>query len=98
MERPAELAAQALEQYRDYLLLLARLHVAPQLQAKVDLSGVVQVTMLEASQALPELRGQTEPQRAAWLRRILVNNLADEMRRFGTGKRDVARECSLEAA
>jgi RNA polymerase sigma-70 factor (ECF subfamily) len=98
MDWPAEFAAESLEHYRDYLLLLARLHVAPQLQAKVDLSGVVQMTMLEASQALPELRGQTEPQRAAWLRRILVNNLADEMRRFGAGKRDAARERSLEAA
>jgi len=87
---------QELERYRDYLALLARMHVAAGLRVKMDLSGVVQMTLLEAHQAYGQLRGQSEAQRAAWLRRILVNNLADATRRLGAAKRDLRRERSLE--
>ena len=38
------------------------------------------------------------PQTAAWLRRILRNNLADELRKRGARKRDAGRERSLDAA
>ncbi len=86
------------ETYRDYLALLARLHVGRRLQAKVDVSGVVQLTLLEAHRGLERFHGQSETLRTAWLRRILVNNLADEFRKLAAGKRDVGRERSLEAA
>jgi RNA polymerase sigma-70 factor (ECF subfamily) len=89
---------QALEPYRDYLRLLARLHVPARLEARIDLSGVVQMTLLEAYQGLAQRRGASEPQKVAWLRRILVHNLADELRKLGADKRDVNRERSLEAA
>jgi RNA polymerase sigma-70 factor (ECF subfamily) len=88
----------ALERFRDYLGLLARTQVDARLRAKIDLSGVVQQTLLEAHQGLGQLRGRDEAQVAAWLRNILANNLADEMRKLGTGKRDLGRECTLEAA
>ncbi len=87
-----------LEGFRDYLYLLARLQVRPGLQDKIDLSGVVQVTLLEAYQARGQLRGQTDAQKAAWLRRILVNNLADAFRKLRSAKRHIRLECSLEAA
>jgi RNA polymerase sigma-70 factor (ECF subfamily) len=86
-----------LERLRDYLCLLAR-QARPRLPAKIDLSGVVQQTLLEAAQALGQLRARDEAQKAAWLRKILANNLADEIRKLGTGKRDLARERSLQAA
>jgi DNA-directed RNA polymerase specialized sigma24 family protein len=85
-----DLPAPHLERFRQYLCLLARMQVDARLQARIDVSGVVQQTLLEAHQALEQLRGQSEAQQAAWLRRILANNLADEMRKLGTGKRDVA--------
>jgi RNA polymerase sigma-70 factor (ECF subfamily) len=53
---------------------------------------------LEAHQAREQLQGQTEEQRTAWLRRILANNLVDEIRKLGAGKREAAKERSLEAA
>jgi RNA polymerase sigma-70 factor (ECF subfamily) len=87
-----------LEDYREYLRLLARLQLTPPLQAKVDLSGVVQQTMLEAYQAWPKYEQQDSDHLAAWLRQILANNLADEIRKLRTNKRDLNRERSLEAA
>jgi|SRR5579883_256395 len=87
-----------LERFRDYLRLLAGLQLDPRLQGKVDLSGVVQQTLLEAHKALSQIRAMDEGQRAAWLRRVLANNLTDEVRRLGRASRNVRLERSLEAA
>jgi RNA polymerase sigma-70 factor (ECF subfamily) len=88
----------SLERYRDYLRLLAELQLDRVLQGKIDLSGVVQQTMLEATQASPHRELEHPGQIAAWLRRLLANNLADEIRKLRAAKRDVRRERSLEAA
>ncbi|CAN5291820.1 hypothetical protein BH10PLA2_BH10PLA2_08890 [soil metagenome] len=88
---------QALEQFRDYLRLIARMECDPRFEGKLDLSGVVQQTLLEAYQARTSFSGSTESERAAWLRRILANNLTDAVRKASAGVRDVNRERSLEA-
>jgi len=89
-----------LERFRAYLVLLARLEIAPRLRDKVDLSGVVQQTLLEAHQGLIEYPGgaKTEAEMTAWLRAILSHNLADVLRKLTARKRDVRREWSLEKA
>jgi RNA polymerase sigma-70 factor (ECF subfamily) len=43
------------------------------------------------------LKVEHPAQELAWLRRILANNLADELRKLAAGKRDLSRERSLEA-
>jgi RNA polymerase sigma-70 factor (ECF subfamily) len=87
-----------MERYRAYLHLLARLRLDRRLQGKLDASDVVQQTLLQAHQALDGFRGHTEAEQAAWLRQILARNLAHAVRDLRRDKRDVARECSLEAA
>jgi RNA polymerase sigma-70 factor (ECF subfamily) len=72
----------SLESYRDELRVIAELDVDGGLQGKLDLSGVIQQTMLEAHQCLGNFRGSTEAELLSWLRRILANNLLDEIRRL----------------
>jgi RNA polymerase sigma-70 factor (ECF subfamily) len=86
------------ERFREYLGLVARLQLHPRLRGKVDLSGVVQQTLLEAHQAMSQFQERSEYHKGAWLRRILANNLKDEVRKLATAARDVSRERSLEAA
>jgi RNA polymerase sigma-70 factor (ECF subfamily) len=93
-----EAAGPALERFRGYLHLLARLHLDPRLRAKLTPSDVVQQTLLQAYQGLAGLRGATDAELAAWLRRILAHNMAHAVRDLGRAKRDIGRERSLEEA
>jgi len=98
MSREAEGRDRALDQYREYLVMLARLQLDPRLRGKLDPSDVVQQTLLDAHRNQDQFRGRTDAERAAWLRRILAGNLVDALRAFGRAKRDVSRERSLETA
>ena len=95
-----ETGPQGLElgRFRDYLHLLARVQLGPQVQGKLDASDVVQQTLLEAHQKRDQFRGGTPQELLGWLRKLLACTLADALRTLGRAKRDVARERSLEAA
>jgi RNA polymerase sigma-70 factor (ECF subfamily) len=88
----------AINRFREYLLLMARLHLEARPRQKLDPSDIVQQTLLEACQNLHQFRGRTDAELAGWLRRALAHNLADALRATGRAKRNVALERSLEAA
>ncbi len=86
-----------LAQYRNYARLLARTLIGTTLRLRLDPSDLVQETFLEAHRDFPRFEGATEREVVAWLRRILVRNLADQARRQKAGLRDYRRQESLEA-
>lgn len=85
-----------LEMYRGYLTLLARLQINRRLRGKADAADLVQETFLEAHRDFAQFRGTTEAELVAWLRQILVSNLANLLRRYyGTQRRDIRLERDL---
>jgi RNA polymerase sigma-70 factor (ECF subfamily) len=84
------------ERYRGYLLYLARQDAAADLRGKLDPSGVVQQTLLEAHAAAALLAQLDSHQRLGWLRTALARNLADEAKRLRAGKRDARRERPID--
>lgn len=87
-----------LESYRKYLQMLAHLQIGSDLQAKLDPADVVQQTLLTAHRARHQFRGTTDAEQTAWLRQILATTLAQELRKFRRGKRNVGFERSLSDA
>jgi RNA polymerase sigma-70 factor (ECF subfamily) len=85
-----------LELYRNYLRLLARSLIGRALRLRLDASDLVQETFLKAHREFPRFLGDSEPELVAWLRQILVRNLADQARRHQAQGRDVRRQRSLE--
>ena len=82
-----------LENFRNYLLFLARLQIDPRICGKLDAADIVQDTFLEAYQAFPNFRGENETSFLAWLRQILSTTLATSVRFYiGTKRRDVRME------
>jgi RNA polymerase sigma-70 factor (ECF subfamily) len=90
-------AADRFEAYRQYLTVLAGVHLAPELRGKLDPADVVQQTLLRACAAADEVRAADGAGLAAWLRRILANELHDALKHFRRDRRDVTRERSIEA-
>ncbi len=87
----------ALEACRAYLLTVAGQELDPALSAKAGASDLVQQTFLEAQRDFPQFAGVTEAELLSWLRRVLLNNVANFARAYrATGKRDVGREVELD--
>jgi RNA polymerase sigma-70 factor, ECF subfamily len=95
MSHAAESLPCPLEQYRDYLRILARLHLDPRMRGALDPSDVVQQTLLKAHENLKGFRGKTDAELQGWLRAILAQQLALFARKRGRGR---VRTHSLEAA
>jgi RNA polymerase sigma-70 factor (ECF subfamily) len=77
--------------------MIANQEMPIEVRQKIGASDVVQQTFMEAQRDLPELLADDEQQLLQWLRRVLLNNIANVRRHFQqTNKRDLAREISIE--
>ncbi len=93
----AQALGELLETYRAYLVAVAGAELDSDLRAKVGPSDLVQETFCEAHRDFAGFRGQTEEELIAWLRRALLNNIANVTRRYlGTEKRQVSREVPID--
>ena len=90
--------SQELDQVRPLLVLLARQNLHPRLWKDVDPSGVVQETLMEAVRNRGQYEGSGPAELKGWLRRMLLNNLYDAIRRVHRERRDVGREVPIAAA
>lgn len=86
------------DQFRSYLYLLARAHLGPRLQRKIDASDLVQQTIMDAYVKWGQFRGESDAERAAWIRQILARNLRDALRYHHRAKRDISRQQRLGVA
>ncbi len=94
-----EALGQLLQACRGYLLLLAERELDPDLRAKGGASDLVQETFLEAQKDFAHFQGGSEDELRAWLRQILLHNLANFTRRYrATAKRRLGKEVALDVS
>ncbi len=88
-----------LELYRSYLSLIARSQIGQHLQGRASASDVVQETYLDACKGFGRFNGSSERELMAWLRQVLVGNIARLVRdQVLTQKRATSREVPLPGA
>jgi RNA polymerase sigma-70 factor, ECF subfamily len=80
-----------------FLAALGRGLLRSQLVARIDLSGVIQQTLLEATEAGPTFPAGRAVEERAWLTRAFRRNLLDAVRRETAARRDADRDVRLAA-
>jgi RNA polymerase sigma-70 factor (ECF subfamily) len=73
--------------YRNYLRMVVRSGMGPRLRERVELSDVVQETLVEVVRQFPSFTGQNEAALVGWLRRLVGQKLADLGRYHSRAKR-----------
>jgi RNA polymerase sigma-70 factor (ECF subfamily) len=73
--------------YRNYLRMIVRTGLGPRLRERLELSDVVQETLIEVVRQFPQFTGQNEAALVGWLRRLVGQKLADLGRYHSRSKR-----------
>jgi RNA polymerase sigma-70 factor (subfamily 1) len=87
---------QVLTAFHLYLLRLAYQEMAPELHAKASPLDLVQDTFQEAHRDFDGFKGHSIECLKSWLRSILLHNVVNFTRQFGTSKRWLGAERSLD--
>lgn len=98
MSAPTDRRDGDLQRFQAYLETVTFIQIDPRLRGKVGWSDIVQKTLIEAWQTLERIEAMDEQAQKRWLRRMLLNNLRDEIDHWRTKSHDVRRERSLEDA
>jgi RNA polymerase sigma-70 factor (ECF subfamily) len=98
VSRTTEAVNQSLEQFRVYLETLAFIQIDPRLRGKFGWSDIIQGTLIEATRILERIEAMDPEDQRPFLRRMLLNNLRDEIDHWRTQGYDVGREVSLDEA
>jgi RNA polymerase sigma-70 factor (ECF subfamily) len=85
----------ALREIRAYLETLTYIQVHPRLWRKFGMSDIVQNTLMKAWRDLERIQGLDDAGRKRFLRRMLLNNLIDEIRRIPPGLREQSLDDAL---
>jgi RNA polymerase sigma-70 factor (ECF subfamily) len=81
MQGDSDAVNQALGDYRAYLETLTYIQIDPRLRSEFSVSEIIQQTLVEAWRDLERIQALDAEGRRRWLRRMLVNNLLDKIRR-----------------
>src|SRR5689334_19688052 len=87
-----------LEQFRAYLECLTYITIDPRLRRRFGFSDIIQKTLMEAWQTLGRIETLEAPAQKRWLRRMLINNLSEEIKKHKAAARDYRLEQPLEEA
>jgi RNA polymerase sigma-70 factor (subfamily 1) len=98
MSASSERANHSLQRFQAYLETLTFIQIDPRLRGKFGWSDIIQNTLIEASRMLERIEAMDSEAQKRWLRRMLLNNLRDEIDHWRTKGHDVRRERSLEEA
>lgn len=78
---------------RNYLVIVAETNLGTRVRSKFDASDIVQQSMMEARESMDQFRGDSELEFRCWIKKIVLNNLTDEIRRYtNTDSRNVNLE------
>lgn len=85
--------------YRNYMRMVVQTGLGPKLRERVELSDVVQETLVEVIRQFPQFTGQNEAALVGWLRRLVGQKLADLGRYHSRAKRSAGGpDVPLDAA
>ncbi len=85
-----------LENYRSYLKILAYGLLTSYCKARVDESDIAQIVIINAHNKRNEFKGDSSIILRAWLRKILVNTVKNEIKFEKREKRNIDLELSLD--
>jgi RNA polymerase sigma-70 factor, ECF subfamily len=96
IDGPDANVGELLDAYRPFLLAVAEAQLDADLRRKASPSDLVQETIIEAGRDFHRAAFKTDQQVEAWLKTMLMNNLADLRKRYRrAAKRDIRRERSV---